>query len=140
MKRKEVYFYFGRVLACLPGENLAALYIESQLNDYVEWFRAILAAEIASRPNGLEALLEVEVALHKQGIIEAYWPMHVAVLANFDKRGELKDVISGLEEKGNLENAVRIIAAGCDWLPEEEMTDEMISMVADILKTAIGKE
>lgn len=131
-------FYLSRTIAHLDNIDLAALYVESQINDFDEWFRAMLAEELVRRPTGLESLLTVEVCLYGQGMVEAYWPLHVAVLINFDNRGELTDVIRTLAEKGNLENAIKVVGANCDWLPEEELNDENVDMVARVLKTIVG--
>ena len=137
---KHKYFYLERTVAHLDDMNLATLYVEGHFNRYDEWVVGLLACELARRPAGLDALLVVEINLYKRGLFDACWPLHVAVLIEFSKRGKIEDVVLTLVENQNLSNAVKMVAAGCDWLTMEEVTDETIGLVADMFKAAVNKK
>ena len=56
-------------------------------------------------------------------------------MQNLMERGNAFDVLHSLIENNNLKNAVRIIVAGCEWLPADKIDDALLDEVVNHLSS-----
>lgn len=142
MKHKKIsqkeLKYVSLVLMHVDTLNVAALYAEALINNYPGDLSKLIVDELSRRDGCLEILKSLLVGLYQHGICEAWVPLQLEVVNNFLQRndgGNPQDIVKILMENGNMKNSVKIIAANCDWLPGELITDELLETVVENMRT-----
>lgn len=135
IKGSDFALYVRITLRHVDTIDLAALYVESFINGFRDDYSSIIADELLARPDGFDTLIQLCAVLYQQGALDAIIPVELRVMQNLMERGNAFDALHSLIENNNLKNAVRIIVAGCEWLPADKIDDALLDEVVNHLSS-----